>query len=575
MIEVHELSKSYRGKVVVDGLSFTVQPGRVTGFLGPNGAGKSTTMRLIVGLDHPSNGSATIGGRPYAELSRPLRVIGALLDAESVHPGRSAYNHLLFLAQSQGITRRRVHEVLDVVGLHDVATDRTGTFSLGMRQRLGIAVALLGDPQVLILDEPINGLDPDGIFWIRNLLKDLAGEGRTVFVSSHLMGEMAVTADNLIVIGRGRLIADCTTEEFIENSSHKSVLVKSADSGRLRAALVLAGGQISSDADGGLVVRSLDARHIGELAARAGIALWELSPRLASLEEAFRGRTFWEPGMTTTLAPIRTPPSAVAGRGETALDLVRSEWTKICSLRSTVWSLLLLVVVTLGFTALFTALTVAQWATIAPTTKSQVLADPGRMVLGAGFQLGQLAICVLGVLVVTGEYSSGTIRASLLAVPTRTPMLAAKAAVFAVLTFVVGELTAIPTFFLGAAILNSRAPVSITDPGVLRAVIGAGMYLAVLAIFAIAIGALVRHTAGAITGIIGFVLVLSPLTQLIPGSVGNHIHDYLPSEAGSLIASPRQGIGDLLGPWQGFGVMCLETAMLIVAAAYLLRRRDA
>lgn len=279
--------------------------------------------------------------------------------------------------------------------------------------------------------------------------------------------------------------------------------------------------------------------------------------------------------MTTTLAPIRTPRSAVAGRGETAVDLVRSEWTKICSLRSTVWSFLLLVVVTLGFTALFTALTVAQWATIAATTKSQVLADPGRMVLGAGFQLGQLAICVLGVLVVTGEYSSGTIRASLLAVPTRTPMLAAKAAVFAMLTFVVGELTAIPTFFLGAAILHSRAPVSITDPGVLRAVIGAGMYLAVLAIFAVAIGALVRHTAGAITGIIGFVLVLSPLTQLIPGSIGNHIHDYLPSEAGSLIASPRQGTGDLLGPWQGFGVLCLETAMLIVAAAYLLRRRDA
>jgi ABC-2 type transport system permease protein len=280
--------------------------------------------------------------------------------------------------------------------------------------------------------------------------------------------------------------------------------------------------------------------------------------------------------MTTTLAPILAPHSAAApGRGETAVDLFRSEWTKIRTLRSTVWSLLLLAVVTLGFTALFTALTVAQWVTLAPATKAQVLTDPGRMVLGAGFQLGQLAVCVLGVLVVTGEYSSGTIRASLLAVPTRTPMLAAKAAVFAALIFVVGELTAIPTFFLGAAILHSRAPVSITDPGVLRAVIGAGLYLAVLAVFAVAIGALVRHTAGAITGIIGFVLVLSPLTQLIPGSVGNYIHDYLPSEAGSLIASPRQAAGDLLGPWQGFGVLCLETAVLIVAAALVLRRRDA
>jgi ABC-2 type transport system permease protein len=278
--------------------------------------------------------------------------------------------------------------------------------------------------------------------------------------------------------------------------------------------------------------------------------------------------------MTTTLAPITPVPTSATRRSAT-VDLLRSEWTKLCSLRSTVWSLLLLVVATLGFTALFTALTVAQWATTAPATKLQILADPGRMVLGAGFQLGQLAVCVLGVLVVTSEYSSGTIRASLLAVPRRTPMLAAKAAVFAVLIFVVGELTAIPTFFLGAAILHGRAPVSITDPGVLRAVIGAGLYLAVLAIFAIAIGALVRHTAGAITGIIGFVLVLSPLTQLLPGSVGRHIHGYLPSEAGSLIASPHQGVNDVLAPWQGFGVLCLETAVLIGVAAYLLRRRDA
>jgi ABC-2 type transport system permease protein len=278
--------------------------------------------------------------------------------------------------------------------------------------------------------------------------------------------------------------------------------------------------------------------------------------------------------MTVTLAPTTRVPTR-ATRTAATVDLLRSEWTKIYSLRSTVWSLLLLVVVTLGFTALFTALTVAQWATTAPATKLQILADPGRMVLGAGFQIGQLAVCVLGVLVVTGEYSSGTIRASLLAVPTRTPMLAAKAAVFAVLIFVVGELTAIPTFFLGAAILHDRAPVAITDPGVLRAVIGAGLYLAVLAVFAIAIGALVRHTAGAITGIIGFVLVLSPLTQLLPGSIGRHIHGYLPSEAGSLIASPHQGINDVLAPWQGFGVFCLETAVLIGVAAYLLRRRDA
>ena len=279
--------------------------------------------------------------------------------------------------------------------------------------------------------------------------------------------------------------------------------------------------------------------------------------------------------MTTTLSPTARPAPVQPGRAATATDLLRSEWTKLRSLRSTIWSLLLLVVITLGFTALFTGLTIGQWDSISVASRVAVLADPGRMILGAGFQLGQLAVCVLGVLVMSGEYSSGTIRASLLAVPARTPMLAAKAAVFAAVVFVVGELTAMPTFFLGAAILHSRAPVSITDPGVVRAVIGTGCYLAVLAVFAIAIGALVRHIAGAITGIVGFVLVLAPLTQLLPGSVGRHIHAYLPSEAGSLIASPHQGVDDLLGPWQGFGLMCLEVGLLFGAAVYLLRHRDA
>jgi ABC-2 type transport system permease protein len=279
--------------------------------------------------------------------------------------------------------------------------------------------------------------------------------------------------------------------------------------------------------------------------------------------------------MTSTLLPITPPQPSAWSRTAQVSGLLRSEWTKIRSLRSTVWSLALLFVITLGFTALFTALTVAQWPTLEPARKLPVVADPGRMVLGAGFQIGQLAVCVLGVLVVTGEYSSGTIRASLLAVPGRSPMLAAKSAVFAALIFVVGELTAVPTFFLGAAILHSRAPVSIGDPGVLRAIIGAGLYLAVLAVFAVAIGALVRHTAGAITGIVAFVLVLSPLTLLLPGTVGKHIHAYLPSEAGSMLASPHQGVDDLLTPWQGFGVFCLETAVLVAAATFLLRRRDA
>jgi ABC-2 type transport system ATP-binding protein len=287
MIEVRDLSKRYGKKLVVDRLTFTVEPGTVTGFLGPNGAGKSTTMRLIVGLDRPSGGVATINGKRYRDLATPLCVVGALLDAEAVHPGRTAYNHLLFLAQSPGLPRRRVDEVIDLVGLHDVARERAGGFSLGMRQRIGIAVALLGDPEVLVLDEPINGLDPDGIFWIRNLMKHLADQGRTVLVSSHLMSEMAVTAEHLIVIGRGRLIASCTTEDFIERSSQKSVLVRSPDTARLKVLITEAGGQVRPGDDGALDVRLLAAPRIGELAAQAGAVLYELSPHLASLEEAF------------------------------------------------------------------------------------------------------------------------------------------------------------------------------------------------------------------------------------------------------------------------------------------------
>ena len=243
MIEARDLTKRYGEKLAVDHLSFTVEPGRVTGFLGPNGAGKSTTMRLILGLDRPLSGDATIDGRRYADLALPMRIVGALLEARAMHPGRSAYNHLLFLAQSQGLPRSRVDQVLGLVGLTEAAHKRTGAYSLGMSQRVGIAAALLGDPQVLILDEPVNGLDPEGILWIRNLMKQLASEGRTVFVSSHLMNEMAVTADHLIVIGRGKLIADCSTQEFIEHSSEKYVLVRSPEAARLADLIAEAGGK--------------------------------------------------------------------------------------------------------------------------------------------------------------------------------------------------------------------------------------------------------------------------------------------------------------------------------------------
>lgn len=276
----------------------------------------------------------------------------------------------------------------------------------------------------------------------------------------------------------------------------------------------------------------------------------------------------------TTL--VHQPVQLLARRRGGRVDgLLRSEWTKIWSVRSTIWALALLIVTALGFTALFTGLTVAQWSKTNAAQRATLLADPTRMILGAGFQLAQLAVCVLGVLVISSEYASGTIRPSLLAVPARTPMLAAKALVFAALVFVVSEVAAFPSFFIGAAILHNHAPVSLTDPGVLRAVVGVGLYGAVLGVFAIAVGALIRHTAGGISAIIGFVMVLAPLAQLLPGSIGKHVHAYLPSEAGTLIASPHQAPHDLLGPWQGLGVFGLWTAGLLVVAGYLLKRRDA
>ena len=291
MIEARDLTKDYGEKRAVDGLSFTVQPGVVTGFLGPNGSGKSTTMRLILGLDAPTRGDVTVNGRHYREHAAPLHEVGALLEARSVHTGRSAYNHLLGLAQTHGIPKRRVSELIDLVGLHEVARKRSGQFSLGMGQRLGIAQALLGDPKTVMLDEPGNGLDPEGIHWVRNLLKGLAAEGRTVFVSSHLMSEMALTADHLIVIGRGRLIADTSVDDFVARASQKVVVVRSPELARLRDELTRPGVTFADAERGALEVHGLTAQQVGEAASGAGITLHELTPQQASLEEAFMNLT--------------------------------------------------------------------------------------------------------------------------------------------------------------------------------------------------------------------------------------------------------------------------------------------
>jgi ABC-2 type transport system ATP-binding protein len=287
MIQARGLTKRYGPVLAVDGLTFEVLPGRVTGFLGPNGAGKSTTMRLILGLDRPTAGTVTVGGRPYRGLRWPLWGVGAMLESGAVHPGRSARGHLLALARANGIPARRVEEVLGLAGLDGVAGQRAGGFSLGMTQRLGIAAALLGDPGVLLLDEPVNGLDPEGVAWIRGLLRSLADQGRTVFVSSHLMSEMEHTADHLVVIGRGRLIADTSLAEFTRRAAGSWVEVTSPGSGRLARLLSQQGAAAEASPGGGLAVRGISAARIGDLAAAHGIALHQLVTRQPSLEEAF------------------------------------------------------------------------------------------------------------------------------------------------------------------------------------------------------------------------------------------------------------------------------------------------
>ena len=294
MIEAENLSKRYGAKVAVNGISFRVEPGTVTGFLGPNGAGKSTTMRMIVGLDAPTSGRVTVNGKSYAQHAAPLHEVGALLEAKAVHTGRSARNHLRALAATHGMGDKRVDEVIEMTGLGAVASKRVGGFSLGMGQRLGIAAAMLGDPRTLILDEPVNGLDPEGVKWVRTMVRYLADDGRTVFLSSHLMSEMAITADHLIVIGRGSIITSGPVQDVIDATSGTSVTVRTPGAAQLAELLAGAGVSITAAEPGVITVRGLDAATIGETAARNGVALHELTPVRASLEEAFMTLTAGE-----------------------------------------------------------------------------------------------------------------------------------------------------------------------------------------------------------------------------------------------------------------------------------------
>ena len=403
MIEVRGLTKRYGETTAVSDLSFDVMPGKVTGFLGPNGAGKTTTMRLILGLDYPNAGTVRIDGKQYASLAYPMREVGALLDARAVHGGRSAYNHLLCLAQTNNLPRKRVGEVLELVGLTEVARKRTKGFSLGMSQRLGIAGTLLGDPAVLMFDEPVNGLDPEGILWIRNLMKALAAEGRTVFVSSHLMSEMQNTADHLIVIGRGQLLADCTMEEFIARSSGQTVRVATPQADLLAKAVAEAGGSAVSGDNGtltriradrrpgrrprvrapraaaradrgpGLARGGLHGAHRGQRGvpgrgrrgpgpARGSGAAGAAAPATRRARAARRRREELTMATITRQAPVLPAPSGRAGFGGT----LRSEFTKIRSVRSTYWTLLMLLAVSVGIGAAISAVSASGWSSTPP-----------------------------------------------------------------------------------------------------------------------------------------------------------------------------------------------------------------
>ena len=589
MIEAHSMTKRYGEKVAVDDLSFTVRPGIVTGFLGPNGAGKSTTMRLIIGLDSPTGGNVTVNGKAYRDHPAPLHEVGTLLEARAIHTGRSAYNHLLALAQTHGIGARRVDEVIDLVGLREVARKRVGGFSLGMGQRLGIAAALLGDPETLILDEPANGLDPEGIRWIRTLLRDLAAEGRTIFVSSHLMSEMSLMADQLIVVGRGRLIASTTVDDFIRQASSDVVRVRTPDPQRLAAAL--AGDRRHGDqrqgagrarGEGTAIRRHRRRRRCGgnrapRADARAGIARGGVHAthegRGRVPREHGLGRRIGNTGMSTPALAQTTAARRARHTGRvTQLRVARSEWTKLWSLRSTRWSLLVAVIAMAGIGILFSAVQMAHWNQMSQSDRLGF--DPVDRAIG-GWHFAELAIGVLGVLVITGEYSTGMIRSSFAAVPRRLPVLWAKAAVYSAVVFALMLPSAVLAFFVSQAIdTQHHVQTTIGAPHVLRAVVGSALFLTAVGFLGLALGALVRNTAGGIATFAGVMFVLPGVSAILPNSWGDTIDPYLPLSAGTSILSIHQDPSSL-APWTGFLLFCGYALAAMAISAWLLVRRDA
>jgi ABC-2 type transport system ATP-binding protein len=580
MIEARGLTKRFSRVVAVDGLTFSVRPGEVTGFLGRNGAGKTTTLRMILGLERPTSGTVTVDGRPYADLAAPLRQVGSLLDARAVQPGCTAAGHLLALAQSNGIERRRVGEVLETVGLGKVARKPAGTFSLGMLQRLGLAAALLGDPPVLVLDEPLNGLDPEGIIWFRGLMRQMAAEGRTVLVSSHLMTEMSVTADHLLIIGEGRLLADSEMKAFQRDHEHEEIRVRTPGPQALRDRIVAAGGRVRDLDATSFAVSGLDGAAIGALALQAGTELHELAPARRSLEEAFMELTAPSTPDATTPAqaiPVtsRAIDKAAAAPNRPSIrfrDIVRSELIKFRSTRSGPLIVAGSLVAGAGGGLLFANATAPRYPGFDADERRSF--DPTLMSL-RGRAILEVTMGILGALTVTSEYGAGTIVPSLAAVPDRDSQLAAKALTTAGISLGTGLAVSISAFAAAQALLARRGVPHDTfrSPGSARAVLGGALHATMAALLGLGIGVHTRSTAGAVSTIFGAEWLVPGIGPAFPEPLPGLLTKYWFTEAGASIFVTRPD-PDFLSPWAGLGVMAGSTAAVLGSALAVFRKRD-
>ena len=540
-IEVAGLSKRFGDTLAVDDLSFTVEPGRVVGFLGPNGAGKTTTLRALLGLVRPTSGAATIEGRPYGELDDPIRTVGAVLDGGMLHPGRSGRNHLRTVARAAGVPDARADELLELVGLADAANRRAGGYSLGMRQRLGLATALLGDPRVLVLDEPANGLDPQGIRWLRDFLRALAAEGRAVLVSSHVLAEVSQTADEVVVIARGRSVAQATLAELTARAGG-GMRVAGPDVARLGAALRAGGAQVTDDGDSAIIVRDRSGEDIGRVIAAERAVIAELAPVGASLEDIFfeltgsRGRPVVSRTIAAELLKLRT---------------TRTSWG-----------------VALGAIALVAVICVA----VALAGDFENASDPGRDFFDIA-SIAQIFALVLGILVVATEFRHGTITPSLLAVPDRTRLVFAKlvAALGAgfVLCLAAGGLAAA----IGLTLLSARdVETGISSGDAAELLIGGAVAGGLFAALGVGLGALVRNQVGAIIGALGWIFLVEPLLGIIPGA-SDAISRWFPSGAAAATGG-MSAIDDPLGQLPAALLLAAYALVFAAAGAALMRRRD-